>query len=148
MLLEPDVARWWPARTPGSPEAEIYDETDEWPSFAWAIVEPASPDLIGVLLVTEESEPSYRSAGLDIAIATTRQGRDLGPGALSLAIGWLSSDRGHHRFTIDPDAANARAIRAYEKAGFEPVGVMRAYSTLPTGEHRDALFMELIRLPA
>ena len=31
---------------------------------------------------------------------------------------YLIEERGHHRLTIDPAAANERAIRAYEKAGF------------------------------
>ncbi len=147
LLLEPEVARWWPADTPGHPEAEIYDGGDEWPSFGWAIVEAGSDPLIGILLVEETIEPQYRCAGIDLSLTTRAQSRGLGPEAIGLAIAWLCAERGHHRITIDPDAGNARAIRAYEKVGFEPVGVMRAYSTLPTGEHRDGLFMELIRVP-
>jgi RimJ/RimL family protein N-acetyltransferase len=51
--------------------------------------------------------------------------------------------------TIDPAAANAQAIRAYEKAAFEPVGVMRQYERdMATGEWRDGLLMELIGAPS
>ena len=58
-------------------------------------------------------------------------------------------DRGHHRITIDPAVDNAQAIRAYdEKAGFRPVGVMRAYErNMTTGEWHDGLLMELVGAP-
>ena len=57
----------------------------------------------------------------------------------------LIDDRGHHRITIDPAAANAAAIRAYEKAGFRAVGILRAYERDPDGVGwHDGLLMELI----
>jgi aminoglycoside 6'-N-acetyltransferase len=57
----------------------------------------------------------------------------------------LVDDRGHHRVTIDPAASNAPAIRAYAKAGFRVVGVMRRYEREPdTDEWHDGLLMELI----
>jgi aminoglycoside 6'-N-acetyltransferase len=57
----------------------------------------------------------------------------------------LVEERGHHRITIDPAASNTAAIRAYEKAGFEPVGVMRAYERDVGGAaFHDGLLMELI----
>ena len=46
--------------------------------------------------------------------------------------------------TIDPAAANTRAIRAYEKIGFRPVGVMRQYERAPDGTWRDGLLMDLL----
>jgi aminoglycoside 6'-N-acetyltransferase len=36
------------------------------------------------------------------------------------------------------------AIRAYEKAGFRPVGVMRKYERLPGGDWYDGLLMDLL----
>jgi aminoglycoside 6'-N-acetyltransferase len=57
----------------------------------------------------------------------------------------LIDDRGHHRITIDPAASNAAAIRAYEKAGFRPVGIMRRYERNVGAEGwHDGLLMELI----
>ena len=53
-------------------------------------------------------------------------------------------DRGHHRITIDPAAANVRAIAAYAKVGFRPVGVMRRYQRMPDGRWVDALLMDLL----
>jgi aminoglycoside 6'-N-acetyltransferase len=57
----------------------------------------------------------------------------------------LIDERGHHRITIDPAVANAPAIRAYEKAGFRRVGVMRRYERDTGGEGwHDGLLMELL----
>ena len=50
----------------------------------------------------------------------------------------------YHRITIDPALANERAIAAYKKVGFKPVGVMRRYELARDGEWRDALLMDLL----
>jgi aminoglycoside 6'-N-acetyltransferase len=86
----------------------------------------------------------YRHASLDIAIATEHQGKGLGPEALRLAIRWLVEERQHHRFTIDPAAGNERAIRAYARLGFKPVGVLRAYERGADGTWHDNLLMDLL----
>jgi aminoglycoside 6'-N-acetyltransferase len=57
---------------------------------------------------------------------------------------YLIDERGHHRLTIDPAADNAEAIRAYEKVGFRPVGVLREYWRAPGGAWRDGLLMDLL----
>jgi aminoglycoside 6'-N-acetyltransferase len=57
----------------------------------------------------------------------------------------LIDERGHHRITIDPAAANAAAIRSYEKVGFRPVGVMRKSERDADGDGwHDSLLMELV----
>jgi aminoglycoside 6'-N-acetyltransferase len=58
---------------------------------------------------------------------------------------FLFDQRGHHRITIDPAAANQQAIRCYQKAGFRPIGVMRQYERGADGRFHDGLLMELIR---
>ncbi|MGH8571052.1 MAG: hypothetical protein ACREX8_00550 [Gammaproteobacteria bacterium] len=58
-------------------------------------------------------------------------------------------ERGDHRVTIDPAAANAAAIRCYEKAGFRRVGVMRsAWRDPATLAWRDVRLREMVGLPA
>jgi aminoglycoside 6'-N-acetyltransferase len=52
--------------------------------------------------------------------------------------------RGHHRFTIDPAIANGRAIAAYAKLGFRPVGTMRSYERGNDGSWHDSLLMDLL----
>jgi aminoglycoside 6'-N-acetyltransferase len=57
----------------------------------------------------------------------------------------LVEERGHHRITIDPAVDNVAAIRAYEKVGFKPVGVMRRYERDVDGDGwHDGLLMELL----
>jgi aminoglycoside 6'-N-acetyltransferase len=46
--------------------------------------------------------------------------------------------------TIDPAAANTYAIKAYERVGFKPVGIMRQYERGPDGTWHDGLLMELL----
>ena len=53
-------------------------------------------------------------------------------------------ERGHHRVTIDPAVENPAAVRAYEKAGFKPVGVLPEYWTDPSGVRHDGLLMDLL----
>ncbi len=72
-------------------------------------------------------------------------GRGIGSAALRSVVRQLIEERGHHRVTIDPAVANAAAIRAYEKAGFRTVGVMRGYERDAGGEGwHDNLLMELL----
>jgi len=92
----------------------------------------------------EEDEPSYRHAWIDIFVATEFHGRGIGTDAVRTMARHLVDDRGHHRLTIDPSLDNAPAIRAYEKAGFRRIGVMRLAERSPEGVWRDALFMEQV----
>lgn len=100
--------------------------------------------LAGWLGVWEELTSNYRSAGLDIVLAPEFQGRGLGPEALRVVARWLFGERGHHRVTIDPSAANERAIGAYASLGFRPVGIMREYERGADGSWHDGLLMDLL----
>ena len=100
--------------------------------------------LIGAIGYSEEETPDYRHAGIDLFLATDSQGRGLGPEALCLLGRHLIEERGHHRLVIDPAASNERAIKAYERAGFKPVGVMRSYERGPDGTFHDGLLMDLL----
>ena len=133
ILAGPEVARWW-----GEIDEQSVRE-DLGTSFVVLIEEAVA----GWLLFDEETTPEYHQVGLDISLATEFQGRGHGPEALRLAIRHFA-DRGHHRFTIDPAAANERAIRAYAKVGFKPVGVMRDYERSPDGRWHDGLLMDLL----
>jgi aminoglycoside 6'-N-acetyltransferase len=93
---------------------------------------------------TGDIHTDYRHANLDIFLATEWQGQGLGSEALRLLAGHLFDERGHHRLTIDPAAANGRAIRAYERVGFRPVGVMREYERGPDRTWHDGLLMDLL----
>ena len=98
----------------------------------------------GFIQFAEENEPDYRHAGIDLFVGTAWQGRGIGPEAIRVVARHLFDDRGHHRITIDPAAANERAIRAYEKVGFRRVGIMRRYERDPDLTWHDGLLMDLL----
>jgi aminoglycoside 6'-N-acetyltransferase len=101
-------------------------------------------EIVGLIQYHEEEDPMYRHAGIDLFLSEHVQGRGLGTDAVRTMARHLIRERGHHRLVIDPAADNAAAIRAYEKAGFRPVGVMRQYERLPGGDWHDGLLMELL----
>ena len=99
----------------------------------------------GGIQYEEENDPMYRHAGIDIYLDSRYQGRGAGSEAVGLLARFLFEQRGHHRITIDPAAANDRAIRSYTKVGFRPVGVMRQYERGGDGRFHDGLLMDLLR---
>jgi aminoglycoside 6'-N-acetyltransferase len=101
--------------------------------------------IVGMIQYSEETEPAYRHASIDIFLDPAVHGRGLGRDAVRTLATHLIRDRGHHRITIDPAADNAAAIRAYAAVGFRPVGVMRQYERDPDGRGwHDALLMDLL----
>jgi aminoglycoside 6'-N-acetyltransferase len=141
MAEEPGVREWWGSEESDSRSAAAFAE-EARDELAFAIEVDGA--LAGWLGFTEELEPDYHHAGLDILLTSEHQGVGLGPIALRLAARWLIGERGHHRLTIDPAAANARAIKAYASLGFRPVGVMREYERGPDGAWHDGLLMDLL----
>jgi aminoglycoside 6'-N-acetyltransferase len=101
-------------------------------------------EVIGAIQFDEEDDPMYRRAGIDIYLTASRHDQGFGSEAVGVLARYLINERGHHRLTIDPAADNAAAIRAYEKAGFRRVGVMRAYERGPDGTWHDGLLMDLL----
>ena len=138
-MREPEVARWWGAYDAERVRADMVEDRE---TVVYAI--EADGELIGVVQYSEEDDPDYRHAGIDIAVATAWQGRGYGTEALRVVARHLIEDRGHHRLTIDPSATNVRAIRAYENVGFRPVGLMREYERGPDGSWRDGLLMDML----
>ena len=138
LAQDPSVARWWPRVD----DAEVagWLAASDYETF---VIEDGD-EVIGVLQVSEEPDADYRHAGLDIFVAADRQGQGVGPDALRTMIRHLFADRGHHRVTIDPRAENDNAIRAYERVGFRPVGVMRRYERRGDGTWADGLLMDLL----
>jgi len=134
ILDEPEVGRWW-RRT----EWERVDEKD---AVVFSIVLYGA--VVGCIQYAEETDPDYRSAAVDVFVSSAVRGRGVGSDAMRTLIAWLIDVRGHHRLTVDPAVANARAVHVYEKLGFRPVGVLRRYERVEDGAWRDALLMELV----
>jgi aminoglycoside 6'-N-acetyltransferase len=109
-----------------------------------AFVIEVDGEVVGGIQFGEEEDPMYRHAGIDLFIATAHHRRGFGSDAVRTLARYLIDVRGHHRLSIDPAADNRAAISAYEKVGFRPVGVMRAYERGPDGTFHDGLLMDLL----
>jgi aminoglycoside 6'-N-acetyltransferase len=132
---EPAVAAWWGSMEDAFP----FDEPESTRFTIWV-----DDRVAGLIQYGEEDEPDYRHAWIDLFVGTEFQGRGAGTDAVRRVVRHLVEERGHHRITIDPSVDNVAAVRAYEKAGFQRVGVMRLAERSPEGVWRDALFMEQV----
>jgi aminoglycoside 6'-N-acetyltransferase len=141
ILAEPSVSRWW-----GEPDPVTVIEEDlrGGGSSVLLVVEIAG-QVAGGIQHHEENDPMYRHAGIDIYLSSRFQGQGAGREAVWLLARFLFEQRGHHRITIDPAAANEQAIRSYAAVGFRPVGVMRQYERGGDGHFHDGLLMDLLR---
>jgi aminoglycoside 6'-N-acetyltransferase len=140
ILATPEVARWWPAFDLGRVEREMTGLDEEIDVYAILL----DGQIVGAVQSQEENEPEFRHAGIDVFLDPHHQGQGLGPEAIGVLARYLVDQRGHHRITIDPAAANKRAIRAYEKVGFRKVGILRRYQLFPDGTWQDGLLMEVL----
>jgi aminoglycoside 6'-N-acetyltransferase len=145
---EPEVYRWWGggADLVAAVEADLADHDAE------ALVIELAGEAVGWIQWHAEEDPDYRHAGIDVYVGSAWHGRGVGTDAVRTLATHLIDDLGHHRLTIDPAVDNAVAIRAYEKVGFRPVGVMRQYERGPDGTWHENLLMdlladELVRVP-
>ena len=125
-LAEPHVAAWW-----DDPEVELAEIREHIDSIS---VEPLIVEFsgrpIGYLQSydphLEDGHPyqdqPFGTLGIDISIGDPEL---VGIGHGSSIVRQFTDQlfaEGAPRVIIDPDPANGRAIRAYEKAGFKPLG--------------------------
>jgi aminoglycoside 6'-N-acetyltransferase len=140
ILATPEVARWWPAFDLGRVEQELTGRDEDVDVYAIVV----DGKLVGAIQSHEEIDPEFRHAGIDLFLDPGHQGEGLGPDAIRTLARFLIEKSDHHRLTIDPAAANMRAIKAYEKVGFRKVGLLRRYQYYPDGTWQDGLLMELL----
>ncbi|HSP09485.1 MAG TPA: GNAT family protein [Candidatus Dormibacteraeota bacterium] len=138
IFADPAVSQWW-----GDAARSVGDAMNPTEGESCFVIE-LGPDAIGFIQCHEELDPTYRSAGIDLALRSEWQGIGLGPDAIKTLARHLITEGGHHRLTIDPAAHNIRAIKAYRSVGFRPVGIMRKYERGPSGEWHDGLLMDLL----
>jgi aminoglycoside 6'-N-acetyltransferase len=136
----PEVfARW---RGGADLAAETRDDLADPDTRLYAIVYQGR--VVGAIQWSEETEPDYRHASIDIYLDPTVHGQGLGTDAVRTLARHVVTAHGHHRITIDPAVDNEPAIRSYTKAGFRPVGVMRRYERDVDGGWHDNLLMDLL----
>ena len=133
VLVGERITQWWGA----DPVDDLLTELE---TVALIDVDGA---LAGVLQCHEESYEQYPEVAFDIALGPAWQRAGLGPRAITLAMRHYAA-AGHHRFVIDPAADNHAAVAAYERAGFERVGVLRCYERTSQGGWRDGLMMQAL----
>ena len=138
-LARPHVAEWW-----GAPDAldEVRREYGEAISsdVLWPFVAMLDGVPVGFVQVYDvmRADPSWwqderdpGARGIDQFIAdASLLGRGLGSRMVAEIVAQLFADPAVTKVQVDPSPDNARAIRAYEKAGFRRVGRV----TTPDGE--------------
>jgi aminoglycoside 6'-N-acetyltransferase len=122
--------------------AEFIDDINSTDLQLLAIV--IGGEILGGIQWSEETDPDYRHASIDLYLRPDVHGQGIGPDAIRTLANHLFTARDHHRISIDPAADNTAAIRCYTKVGFQPVGILRHYERGPNGDWHDALLMDLL----
>jgi aminoglycoside 6'-N-acetyltransferase len=137
IVNQPEVSRWW-----GAWKARDFAKQIRAATLAWTIEVDGEP--AGLVAAHEDGDPDSYGVDLDVFVDTARAGRGIGGDALRQALRMLFEGRGHHRATIYVNPNNKRAIRAYEKVGFQPVGILRRCARMDDGKWHDELIMDLL----
>lgn len=86
-----------------------------------------------------------QTSGLAIGIGEPEyRGRGYGPDALRLALGYAFRELNLYRVGLNVFSYNTRAIRAYEKVGFQHEGRIRGW-LLRDGRRHDLIYMGILR---
>lgn len=141
LFEEPEVTPWWPRYDRTRIEDKVVG--DDEPETTVYVID-VNGELAGLIQSSDEDDPDYRAAWIDIAVATRWHGKGVAVDALRTLARHLIEADGHHHLFIDPAAANTRAVRCYEKVGFRPVGIMRQNERGPDGTFHDALLMDML----
>jgi aminoglycoside 6'-N-acetyltransferase len=132
------------ARWGGDDVARDVAASIDAPDFEHYVIEEPGGKIVGAIQWSEEADPDYRHAQIDIFIDPSVHRRGYATDAIRALVRYLIDVRGHHRLTIDPAADNGPAIAVYSGIGFRPVGTMRQYERGPDGTWHDGLLMELL----
>jgi aminoglycoside 6'-N-acetyltransferase len=133
--LDPEVARYWDGTT------YTHEQMQE---------QLAQPDVDAYIVESDDVPVGYlqawfaedaKESGLDMFLIPEARGRGLGPDAANTLARWLISTLQLPRLIVDPYLSNPRGIRAWTKAGFEPVGER------PPDEHRSEAWLLMIFAP-
>lgn len=145
-LVEPQVLYWWDEELTDLDAARReYLEPDPVSPGQGYVIEEGERGVgyIQWWQRTRDEEDSWW-AGIDIFIGEPEaRERGLGTEAVRMLLAYLLEVRRLHRVTIDPETANTRAIRSYEKAGFRRDGVLR-HNDFLRGVYVDTQMMSIL----
>jgi RimJ/RimL family protein N-acetyltransferase len=102
----------------------------------------ATGSLVGEAVLNDWDQTNH-SCAFRIALFAGGRDRGLGTEATQLIVGYGFAQLGLHRISLEVYAFNARARRAYEKAGFVAEGVLRD-ALYWDGEWVDAVVMSAL----
>ncbi|HEX2814775.1 MAG TPA: GNAT family N-acetyltransferase [Phenylobacterium sp.] len=112
---------------------------------ATRLVAEIEDKVIGMLGLHREADRRAHAASIGMAVHDAYAGRGVGAALMAaiidLADNWLQIKR----LELSAYADNARAIALYERCGFEPEGLLRAYAWR-NGQYVDAVTMARLRL--
>ena len=140
-LVEPEVLHWWDDALADIEAArhEYLDPDPHVPLWRYVMEEGGRGVGFAQWYHAYFGTDYARSAAIDIFIGEPdARERGLGTEAVRMLLRHLFEERGVHRVTIDPETGNARAIRAYQKAGFRLDGVLRHNDFMRGGLRRHA----------
>lgn len=140
-FLDTDPARPHPA---SRYQHAIEENLDRPYSFGFAVRTLEAERLIGFVALWIWSWPDA-NAGVGIGMGDPDyRGRGYGSDAMRLAVRYAFNELGMERVTLQAVAHNARAIRSYEKVGFELVGTEREWD-LRDGVRSGQITMSITR---
>lgn len=135
-----EVRGWWRG---DDLSAEFHEDLDRLSVPQFAIMDEHD-QVIGMIQYSEETDPDYRHASIDLYVDPSVHRRGYGTDAIITLADHLFDERGHHRLTIDPSANNLAAIACYTRVGFRPIGVMRRYERNADGTWSDGLLLDML----
>ena len=124
-LADPGVQEYYGQPPESLAQArDIYLVAEDAPCWRFIIEDQDRP--VGEIQYYHPYLSERWSAGIDIFIGeASDRNRGLGTEAVRTLLRHLFEVKGVNRVTIGPEPANRRAIRSYEKAGFQVDGVIR-----------------------
>lgn len=155
VLADPDVLRLTGSVSTSAEIAAATPEPDErtreWYAtratqadrLDLAIVDTGTGEVVGEM-VLNDLEPDVDACNLRILVGPAGRGRGLGTEAVRLVLDHAFTTTDLHRISLDVQADNPRAIRAYEKAGFVVEGRLRD-AVVFDGVRSDDVLMAILR---
>jgi RimJ/RimL family protein N-acetyltransferase len=133
------------ARAQGSDIAQVQDwlqrRSNGTDSLLFVIADRHGDDAFGFIQFTG-LDPIDRLADLGICLSPAAQGRGAGTEAITLALPYLREVRRTRKLNLRVRCDNERAIRCYQRLGFQQCGTLRQHIFID-GHWQDVLLMEM-----